>query len=58
VCLYGELVAAECSRACLQHQVEGVLGVNSKTTKLGAVYIAGLWDRARLAAIAVEREAS
>lgn len=38
--------------------MEGVLGVNSKTTKLGAVYFAGLWYGARLATIAVECEAS
>lgn len=55
--LHLELIAAECARARLQDQVEGVLGVHCQATELGAVHVAGLRDGACLAAIAVQREA-
>lgn len=58
MCLDGELLAAECARAGLEHQMEGVFCVDAQSTELRAMDLLGVGDSARLVAIAIEGEAA
>ncbi len=53
---HDELLAAHGAGGRSQHQVERVLGVDGKTTDLGAVHLQGLGDVADLLAVAVQRQ--